>query len=148
MLLLLLQLLSTLAMFGVIWFVQVVHYPLFLQVGESGFRAYAALHATRTTYVVAPLMLLELGSAGLLLFRPLRLATISEGEAWAGAVLVAGIWLSTALVQVPLHDRLQAAYSPADVQRLVATSWIRTIAWSFRAILVLRWTYRCLVHAL
>ena len=61
MLVLLLQLLTTLAMFGLIWFVQIVHYPLFVRVGEPGFRDYAGLHATRTTYVVAPLMLVELG---------------------------------------------------------------------------------------
>ena len=145
MFLLLLQLLTTLAMFGVIWFVQIVHYPLFLQVGEPGFRAYAALHATRTTYVVAPLMLIELGSAGLLLFRSLRPGTIRGSEAWIGAVLVGVIWLSTALLQVPLHNRLQATYSAEDVLRLVATNWVRTAAWSLRAVLVLRWAYAAFV---
>ena len=34
----LLQLASTLAMVGLIWFVQVVHYPLFEKVGAGGFR--------------------------------------------------------------------------------------------------------------
>ena len=143
MLLLMTQLGSTLAMFGLIWFVQMVHYPLFLRVGEPGFRAYAAAHATRTTYVVAPLMLLELGSAALLLFARLRLPCIPAGDAWIGAVLVAAVWLSTAAVQVPLHSRLQAWYSQRDAQRLVATNWIRTVGWTLRAAFVLWWSYRC-----
>lgn len=136
-----LQLLSTLAMFGLIWFVQVVHYPLFLQVGVENFPAYEAAHANRTTYVVAPLMLLELATAGLLLLPGLRPGMISAWQAWAGAALVGVIWLSTALLQVPLHDRLHAGYSADVIGKLVATNWIRTIAWSLRAVLVLRWVY-------
>lgn len=146
MVLLILQLFSTLAMFGLIWFVQVVHYPLFLHVGEPGFRDYAGLHATRTTYVVAPLTLLELGSAGLLLAPALRMPCLSMVEAWVGAVLLVVIWLSTALLQVPLHNRLQRAFLLQDVRRLVATNWVRTAAWSLRAALVLSWCWRCAVR--
>ena len=141
MFLLQLQLLTTLAMFGLIWFVQIVHYPLFAQVGELDFCGYAGRHATRTTWIVAPLMLMELISACLLLIPALRLPAISLRTAWAGAVLLAVIWLSTALLQVPLHTRLQAAFSSQDARRLVTTNWVRTIAWSLRAALVLHWTY-------
>ncbi len=133
------QLLSTLAMFGLIWFVQIVHYPLFLKVGPGFFQAYEAAHADRTTYVVAPLMLLELATAGLLLLARFRPASVSFLEAWAGAALVAVIWLSTGLIQVPLHNQLQGGYSAPIIHRLVATNWIRTVAWSLRAVLVLRW---------
>ncbi len=140
-LLLPLQVLSTLAMFGLIWFVQVVHYPLFLQVGVENFPAYEAAHADRTTYVVAPLMLIELATAGLLLLPGLRPGMISAWQAWAGAALVGVIWLSTAFLQVPLHNQLHAGYSADVIGKLVATNWIRTIAWSARAVLVLRWVY-------
>lgn len=140
-LLLVLQLLTTLAMFGLIWFVQVVHYPLFLQVGAAQFPAYEAAHANRTTYVVAPLMLAELASSGLLLFSSLRPAGISAATAWLGAVLVGIIWFSTAFLQVPLHNRLQTAYSAELIHQLVLTNWVRTVAWTARAILVLRWVY-------
>ena len=143
MIVLLLQLLTTLAMFGLIWFVQVVHYPLFVRVGEPGFCDYAGLHATRTTYVVAPLMLVELVTAGCLLFPAFRLPAIASSQAWAGAVLVAIIWVSTALLQVPLHNRLQVAFSREDAGRLAATNWIRTVGWTLRAGLVLYWVWRC-----
>ncbi len=136
-----LQLLSTLGMFGVIWFVQVVHYPLFLAVGAEQFPAYEAAHASRTIYVVAPLMLLELVTAGLLLLPRLRPTGVGAHAAWFGAALVAVVWLSTGLVQVPLHNRLHEAYSVKTIGRLVATNWVRTAAWTARAALVLRWAY-------
>ena len=137
--LLLLQLVSTLPMAGLIWFVQVVHYPLFKLANKQSF---AAIHATRTTYVVAPLMLVELASSLALLRPQWRTNASSTGEACGGAALVCAIWLSTALVQVPLHNRLQARHSMRDAQQLIATNWVRTVAWTLRAALVLLWTAR------
>ncbi len=139
MYLLLIQLCSTSAMFGLIWFVQVVHYPLFEQANEPTF---AAEHATRTTFVVAPLMLLELGSSAAFLRDAWRPVVVSTHEAWTGVVLVGVIWLSTALLQVPLHNRLQRRHSVEDARRLVATNWVRTAAWTIRAALVLLWAAR------
>jgi hypothetical protein len=53
---------------GLIWFVQVVHYPLFHKVGVSGFSGYEKAHMRLTSFVVIPLMLGELVSALLLPF--------------------------------------------------------------------------------
>ena len=47
---------ATLFMTGVIWFVQVVHYPLFDRVQGDRFSVYAASHGRLTTWVVAPPM--------------------------------------------------------------------------------------------
>lgn len=136
------QAFATLGMFGVIWFVQLVHYPLFQQVGAQQFAAYSAAHANRTTVVVAPLMLLELATTMALLLPTLRPAIVDAREAWVGAALVLILWLSTALLQVPLHNQLRAGYTPVAAQRLVATNWIRTAAWTLRAGLVLTWLVR------
>ena len=143
---LLAQLASTLTMTGLIWFVQVVHYPLFAMVGPEHFPAYEAAHANRTTWVVAPLMLVELASALALLLPSLRPAFISVESAWLGAALVGLLWASTGLVQVPLHNQLHAGYSAAAIGRLVATNWVRTAAWTLRAGLVLSWTSRAAAH--
>ena len=59
------ELVSALFMTGLIWFVQVVHYPLFAKVSGT-YPAYQAEHMARTTWVVAVPMLVELG-AGVLL---------------------------------------------------------------------------------
>ena len=50
---------ATAAMTGLIWFVQLVHYPLFARVGVADFTAYEREHVRRTGLLVAPLMLLE-----------------------------------------------------------------------------------------
>lgn len=50
---------ATLVMTGMIWVVQVVHDPLFRQVGEPAFVAYAARHARPTRRVVTAPVLVE-----------------------------------------------------------------------------------------
>ncbi len=118
-------------MMGVIWFVQVVHYPLFARVGLEGFADYEGAHARLTTFVVAPAMLLELGAAILLVV--MRPEGVRTELLWAGLLLVAVIWISTWALQVPQHEILAHGYSGEAVRRLVSTNWIRTAAWTLRA---------------
>ena len=131
----LLHLLATLTMLGAIWVVQVVHYPLFAGVGEAGWAAYQASHQARITWVVGPLMVVELATAvWLVVDRPPAL------PAWSvvlGAALVGVVWASTAFVQVPLHSALGGAFDGDAHARLVATNWVRTAAWTARGGLVL-----------
>ena len=62
---------STLFMVGLAWFVQVVHYPLFPLVGETGFPAFHDLHSRRTSFVVIVPMAIELvSSVALAMERP------------------------------------------------------------------------------
>lgn len=126
---------ASVALTGLIWFVQVVHYPLFAAVGESEFARYEALHVRRTGYVVMPLMLTELVTAAWLAYRP-----PAPDSAWAtftGLALLTAVWLSTAFGQVPCHRRLESGFDAATVGRLVATNWLRTVAWTARAVLAL-----------
>ena len=50
---------ATWFMVGLIWFIQLVHYPLFHGVGTEQWGTYAAAHTRRTTWVVGPAMALE-----------------------------------------------------------------------------------------
>ena len=71
LLLYLLHLASTLFMVGVIWFVQVVHYPLFAKIGTMEFPGYEQTHTSLDRTGGRVPMLLELFTALLLLrFRP------------------------------------------------------------------------------
>jgi len=120
------HLVATLMMAGLIWFVQVVHYPLFAAVGDGALRDYAQEHARRTTVVVMPLMVVELlGAVWLAFARP-------GAAAWTGLALLAVIWTSTAFLQVPLHQSLAVAGSRREVARLVRGNWIRTMGWTLR----------------
>jgi hypothetical protein len=126
---------ATLAMAGAIWFVQLVHYPLFRHVPPERFAEFAHDHQVRAALVVAPLMLVEAATAiPLLLWTP---PVIAPWRLWLGIGLLAVIWLSTFAIQVPLHARLARGHDPGAVERLIATNWLRTAAWSARAILIL-----------
>jgi hypothetical protein len=140
--LLLVQLTCTLAMTGLIWFVQIAHYPLLALVDPTSFTRYEVENTTRTGWVVGPLMCVELATAVLMLSPRLRPAAIPASAAIAGTTLVAILWLSTALIQVPLHNRLSSGYSAAAIAALVATNWIRTLAWTARSALLLTWLAR------
>jgi hypothetical protein len=133
-LILLTQLFSTVFMVGLIWFVQIVHYPLFDMVGREGFAEYERCHQQRTTVVVAPLMLLEAMTATLLmLWRPDGVAVWLP---WAGLGLVGVVWGSTFFWQVPVHTKLTEAFDPNTHRRLVQSNWLRTAGWTARGLLV------------
>jgi hypothetical protein len=123
---------ATWALVGLIWTVQLVHYPLFAQVGADTFRAYHARHTRLITWIVAPLMAVELGTAALLV-------VLGARESWLLGSLVplSFIWLATWRVQIPLHDKLSAGFDAQAHRRLVASNWWRTAAWSIRGACVL-----------
>ena len=135
MLLLLVHLAATFFMAGVIWFVQVVHYPLFEKVGATGFPAYSGTHSRLTGFVVGPPMLLEAATALALVTRPPD--GVSAALAWTGLVLLALVWTSTALLQAPRHQALGRGFDRATHRFLVASNWVRTAAWSARGLVAI-----------
>lgn len=120
-------------MVGLIWLVQVVHYPLFGLVGRDDFNAYHHNHTRLIFWVVGAPMLVEgLSGVALVWYRP---AAVPELAALAGLALLIVIWASTAFLQVPQHNRLARGFETAAYRKLVATNWVRTIAWSLRGLL-------------
>lgn len=118
-------------MAGLIWFVQIVHYPLYAAVGADAFAAYEKDHMRRTGYVVFPAMVTELvASAALLWWKP---AGVPEWLLWAGLGMVAAIWVSTFTLQVPAHKRLLNGFAEGPWRLLVWSNWIRTVLWTGRA---------------
>lgn len=126
---------TTLVLAGLIWTIQVVHYPLMAQVGEGTFTRYHQEHARRITWLVGPLMLAELTVAvAIFLWPPGQVAAVL---ATTGLVLLAGIWLATAALAVPAHARLARGPDADAHRRLVRTNWVRTLAWSARGAVAL-----------
>lgn len=126
---------ATLFMTGLVWFVQVVHYPLLDRVGSAGFVDYELGHTSRTSWVVAPVMTLEAALAGIILLA--APPGVPDALAWLGAALVALIWGSTFAVQVPCHRALSAGFDSGVHARLVRSNWLRTVAWTGRALVSL-----------
>lgn len=115
---------------GLIWIVQRVHYPSMLYVDESRFAEFERMHCQKIGQIVAPAMILEGALAASLVF--LAPTTFDLGFAVVGAVLAGVIWWSTFFIQVPLHNHLQEGKNTDTINRLIATNWIRTVAWSVR----------------
>jgi hypothetical protein len=127
-----LQLATTLMMTGIIWSVQLVQYPLLARVGATEFIAYHRDHMRRIGWVVMPLMLAELSTAFLMaILRP-------SATTFVGVGLLAGIWASTFMIQVPLHGRLRGGADPGTLRWLVQTNWVRTVLWTARAVVAIR----------
>jgi hypothetical protein len=136
-LLLILHAAATWAATGLIWFVQLVHYPSYRDMAEKGFTGFQTRSTARTGFIVGPLIFIEFGTAAYLLWRPP--AGIGTIWLWLGAALIVLNLASTVLIQVPLHVRLRATHDPALVELLIRTNWVRTLAWSIRAALVASW---------
>ena len=131
----LLNLASTWFLVGLIWVIQMVHYPLFALADRATFPTFARMHSTRISWVVMPVMLLELGTAALLAWGADR--DFPTWWAWTGLALVGVVWLSTFALQVPQHRVLATGFDARAHRVLVTTNWIRTLAWTARGLLVL-----------
>ena len=118
-------------MTGLIWFVQVVHYPLHGEVGSATFVRYQELHVQWTGFVVMPPMLLELATC---FYFALNGYENTPTWLWmVGLGLLGMIWASTGLLQVPAHNALMSNFTEVAHQKLVLTNWIRTIGWTARS---------------
>ena len=131
--LLMVQFASTLMMTGLIWFVQVVHYPLFTLVDRDTFPTYEVDHQRLTTLIVLPVMAVELISACTLLW--CRPEFVPKKFAWIGLALLGIIWGLTFFVHVPQHNVLATGFESRVHESLVSINWIRTSCWSVRSIL-------------
>jgi hypothetical protein len=126
---------ASLYMTGLIWFVQLSHYPLIARVGAAELPTWQAENLQRTTWAVGPPMLLELATTVVLVvWRP---EGVSATLAWLGAGLLAAIWLSTAVLQVPFHQAILDGDTESAVARLVRSNWLRTALWSARGAVAL-----------
>ncbi|MFT4688680.1 MAG: hypothetical protein ACKVHO_09490 [Verrucomicrobiia bacterium] len=141
----LLHCLAGVFMTGVIWFVQVVHYPLFHQVGVGNFVRFEEQHALLTTFVVMPPMLVELVTAGFLVRR--RPQFMARHQAITILLLTVFIWLLTFIVHLPQHELLGRGFSSELHADLVVTNWGRTILWTLKSGLAMWLLLRAMVTA-
>lgn len=122
---------STWFMVGVIWTVQVVHYPLWVYVDGHDFQSLHQKHTRIIGKLVGPVGAIEFISAVTLLLSQQSILTV------AGTAIIIAIWIVTFAVQVPLHRRLESEWRQPVIARLVRGNWIRTILWSVRGLIAL-----------
>lgn len=127
------QLFACAAMTGLIWVIQLVHYPAFHFVEKANFSQFEKFHTTKISFIVMPVMVIELLSA-------LALVTFAESTAdwWilANMAILVFIWLFTAFVSARYHGLLTKGYDKLIVDNLVRTNWVRTVLWTGRGVLI------------
>ena len=133
------HLVSTSFMVGVIWIVQLVHYPTFLFIDEQKSYDFQKFHMSRISYIVMPAMTTELFS-GIYIFIYSNMAIDSNLFLLALTILIIN-WIITALVFVKMHNKLLINYKIEIISLLVKWNWLRTLLWSVRLILLLRMAY-------
>lgn len=128
-----LELITTFALVSLIWVMQLLHYPFFSYVGEEAFTRAMLDHQRRISWIVVPLMLVELALSihGLITGSPCAQLCLA---------LVTLIWISTAVVQVKLHRELTERKDPEVISRLVRSNWVRTVVWTMKGFILYLWT--------
>ncbi|RNC84036.1 MAG: hypothetical protein ED557_07870 [Balneola sp.] len=115
-------------MTGLIWTIQLVHYPSFYFVDRERFKEFHIFHSKRISILVVPLMIFELISSGILWWESSAFSLNS-----LGFYLVIAIWISTAAFSVPAHNKLSSEMDKKTIRILVNTNWIRTLLWTIKA---------------
>ena len=116
----------TAIMTGVIWFVQLVQYPGFRNVGIQAFPAFHAAHTAQTGRVVILPMCAELVISALMLF-------VSGPSSYLKIVsfgLALLTWTLTFWFFVPMHRQLTHGHNIEIIDRMVRLNRWRTAAWT------------------
>ena len=132
------QLVVTWMLVGIVWFSQVVHYPLYKKIKE-GFVEYERAHIRRAAFLKGPLMLIEAITAIFLI--GMATGGILTKLAGVNLILLIAIWLSTCLFQLAQHQKLSVRFSNKIVQGLIHSNWIRTLLWTAKGIVMVFFLY-------
>lgn len=125
------HLVATWFMVGLIWTIQVVHYPLFAEVGADAYVAYQRGHIERIGPLLALPWLIEgVCTAALLLVadRRIRRLAVVGAAAMGGVLLISGLW------SAPAHGELADGFDAAVHDRLMTINLVRTMLWTLRGV--------------
>ena len=124
------HLISTAIIVGIIWVIQVVHYPSFYFIERDEYVSFQKFHMDKISYIVVPVMLIESISGFILIYNELNTVLLIS------MILLFFIWVLTGIFFVPIHQKLTSGYQEELVEKLVKINWFRTIFWTLRLLLV------------
>ena len=116
---------------GIIMMTQFVNYPLMKSYDESFYTIHQN-YMKSMSYLAGPMMVLEF-----LIISFLFLLNFGNRVTTAMFLVTCLIWISTFLIQVPIHQKLTKKKEKKLIQQLINTNWIRTILWSVKLVLCL-----------
>ncbi len=114
------------------WMVQLIVYPGFAFYAPSDLKRWHGLYTKRISLLVMPLMLAQLLLHGmLLLWQPDVVSIVS-------IALIAGIWGSTFMQAVPLHNQIADNPDTETIARMLTNAnLVRSIGWTMVFLLTL-----------
>ncbi len=132
------EIFSCIFMCGVIWIVQLVHYPSFYFVDTNKFEKFEHFHQKNVTFIVLPMMCLELFSNIINMVYFKNHLNILD---YFLSFLLFTIWAITFFACIPCHRILSNGSNIHIIDKLITFNWYRTILWSMRAVLLLIYSH-------
>ena len=129
-------LISSVYMCGVIWVIQLIHYPSFANIVPDQFLQFHSQHTMAMGYLVGPVMVIELAAGAWLLMHKTDVFSVTH------FICVIALWALTFFVSVPLHNKLALGHDLQIIKSLIHTNWPRTILWTSKALLTSFWAFR------
>ncbi|MEM1283642.1 MAG: hypothetical protein AAGG81_08825 [Chlamydiota bacterium] len=122
---------ATLMMTGIIWFAQLVFYPLFKMFKEKQRFEYCSKYISKASNLAVPILITELVTGVLILFR-----LFDEWIWYVNLFFISLSWWATVFYQIPLLLDLKEGENIPSVDSLTRKNMTRTFSWSFRSILL------------
>lgn len=119
---------------GLIWTIQLVHYPSFYFYEVKYFLKGHRLHTKQVSKIVLPLMLVELLTGVYLMTTNLFLIYFIPMVVSIFALVI--IWSITFFKSIPEHQILAEGKNDESIERLIQTNWGRTLSWTLRSLLL------------
>ena len=120
-------------MVGVIWVIQLIHYPSFHFIEKDNYIKFQEFHMKGISIIVIPAMIIEILSGFFLLIYYFNSSFLFGSSVF----ILISIWIITFLFFTKLHNSLTSGYKESIVDRLVFINWGRTILWSSRLIILI-----------
>ena len=110
---------------------QFITYPTFLHIDKDKFSEYHRKYVNNISFIVAPVMLIELLTLSLIAYFSSEFLIIKS------LILLLVIWLTTFFIMIPSHNRISKSFNKKEIISLINYNWVRTILWSFKLLVII-----------
>ncbi|MDP4240210.1 MAG: hypothetical protein Q8904_12140 [Bacteroidota bacterium] len=126
---------TSVLMTSIVSFIQLIQYPLLNHVSSFDFGCYFKKYVTRISWIIYPVMILEILFAFWLAFLPLH--SKLQLPVLITYLLLALVAINTFLFQVPMIQKLRFSFDKKLVSKIRLFNWVRFFSSVLRTILLL-----------
>ena len=116
---------------SLVFMTQFITYPTFLHIDKDKFSEYHRKYVNNISFIVAPVMLIELLTLFLIAYFSKDFLIIKS------LIILLVIWLTTFFIMIPSHNKISKAFNEKEINRLINYNWVRTILWSFKLLVII-----------